>query len=210
MIRIGGAVIFTAAMAFAQAPDLPGLAAGVVAQTNLARQAVESRDRAAALDHIGQAQAMAADIQNKAAGQSMPLLIPVQQETETTTTYVDVKPRKSGEMTPDRMKKRTHVGDVEQQTTAESLNVTTAVANLAAAKASVERMDWTAAATDLANAGSLVRVEGADREMPLPRAERNLTLARTRLAEGKSSAAAAPLREAAQALSEFARQNPGQ
>jgi hypothetical protein len=190
----------------AQSPDLPGLAAGVVAQASLARQAVHRQDRSAALDAIRQAQSMAAEIQSKAAGQA---LIPVRQETETTTTYVDVKRRKSGEMTPDRMKKRTHVGGVEQQTTSESLNVNTAAERLRAAQADVERGDWTAADTDLANAGALVRVDSAEREMPLPRVERNLMLARTRLAEGKSSAAAAPLREAAQALSDFAKQNPG-
>lgn len=209
MSRIAGAALIFTAICFAQSPDLPGMAAGVVAQADLARQAVRSHDQPAALEHIRQAQSLAAEIQSKAAGQPQPLLIPVRQETETTTTYVDVKHRKSGEMTADRMKKRTHVGDVEQQTTAEALNVNTAAERLRAAQSDVERGDWTAAETDLTNAGSLVRVASLDTEIPLARAQRNLMLARTRLMEGKSSAAAAPLREAAQALVDFEKQNPG-
>jgi hypothetical protein len=185
------------------------MAAGVVAQTELARQAARSHDQAAALDHVRQAESLAAEIQKQTADRPQPVLIPVAQEKETTTTYTDVKRRKSGEMDPTRLKKHTHIGDVEQQTTAEELNVNNAVQHLRAARADLEGMDWMTAETNLSGAVRLVHTESADREMPLLRVERNLTLARTRLLDKKYSAAVAPLREAEQALSDYERQGSG-
>jgi hypothetical protein len=208
MFRIapGIVLVFTAAMCVAQTRDLPGMAAGIVAQADLARQAVHSRDQSAALDHIRQAQSLAAEIQSKAAGQPQPLLVPIRQEKETTTTYTDVKRSKSGEMTASRLKKHTHISDVEQQISADELNVTAAADHLRAAQSDLERMDWTAADTDLASAGNLVHRDITNRDMPLMQVQRNLMLARQRLAEQKNSAAVLPLREAARALADFERQ----
>jgi hypothetical protein len=182
------------------------MAAGIVAQGDLARQAIRNHDQSAALDAVRQAQSWAAQIQSQTAGRPQPVLIPVTQEKETTTTYTDVKHGKGGEMTASRLKKHTHVSGVEEQTTADALNVTTAAEYLATAKADLERSDWTAADADLTKATALVRTSSLDSDVPLMRAQENLRLARTRLAEGKSSAAVAPLRQAAQALSDFAKE----
>ncbi|PWT85554.1 MAG: hypothetical protein C5B56_13880 [Proteobacteria bacterium] len=184
------------------------MAAGVLAQSELARQAVRNHDQAGALDHIRQAQANVAEIQSRSAGQPQPLLVPIRRETETTTTYNDVKRSHSGEMTANRLKKHTHVGEVEQQTVAESLNVTASAEHLRAAQTALEQTDWTAAENHLAGVSTLVRSNTKD-EVPLLEAQRNLSLARARLVEQKESAAVAPLRAAERALSDFEKQNSG-
>jgi hypothetical protein len=181
--------LITAAMCGAQSSDLPGMAAGILAQTELARQAVSNRDQASALEHVRQAQSFAAEIQTRTAGQPAPVLIPVRQETETTTYYSDVKHRKY-----------THVGGVEQQTISEELNVTASADRLRAAQAALQRTDWAAADAELAGVGNLVRTNRLDPRVPLLEAKKNLMLARERLAQGKYSAAVAPLRAAENAL----------
>ena len=185
------------------------MAAGILTQADVARQAVRNRDQSAALDHIRQAQLLAAEIQRQSAGQPEPLLIPVRSETETTTMYTDVKRSKSGEMTAGRMKKNTHASDVEQQTSTDDLNVTTAVDYLSAAKSDLQREDWTAADTDLANVANLVHITAADEPASLLQAHQNLLLARARLVEEKYHDAVAPLREAEHALSDFEERDRG-
>lgn len=211
MHRIGaGSLLFlAAAVCGAQPRTLPNLAAGLLSQADQARQAVRNRDQNAALDHVRQARSLASEIQSRSSGQPEPLLIPVNTETETTSTYTDVKRDKNGEMTANRMKKNTHVSDVEQQTNVEQLNVTTAVDYLGAAESDLQRLDWTAADTDLANVGNLVHTTSSDQPLSLLQAHQNLLLARARLVEQKYDAAVAPLRETEHALSDFEQRDRG-
>lgn len=202
-------IMLTAALCGAQPSDLSNTASAMIAHVNVARQAAHSHDQTAAAAEIREAQSLATQILSRSGTQSQPVMIALRQETETTTTYADVKHGKGGEMSPDRLKKHTHVGDVEQETHAVSVNVTAAAEALRAAQSDVERMDWAAAETHLGTAGAVSRVESASREMPLPRVQKNLELARTRLAEHKQSAAVLPLREAAVALSDFEKMDAG-
>src|SRR5215469_6424922 len=191
------------------AQDLPGMAAGVLAQTNAARQAVRRRDQQAALDHVRQGQTLAAQIQSASAGQPQPLLVPVHSTTETTTMYTDVKRDNSGQLSANRMNKRTHVSDVESATSADQLNVTTAQDNLEAAYASIQREDWMGADTDLAAASNLVHTDTSAYPEPLLQAYQNLMLARSRVANQEFKAAVMPMREAEHALSDFEARDRG-
>jgi hypothetical protein len=202
----GAVLILTAALCGAQTRDVPGMAVGVLHQADLARQAVRNHDQAAAIDHIRQAQSLATEIQSRSDGQPQPLLVPVQSVTETTSTMTDVKRHKDGDVT---LKKHSHIGAVEAQTTAQELNVTAAAESLNAASADLQRNDWAAADADLARIGNLIQRDTADRAMPLSLAEQNLGLARQRLAEQKYGDAVLPLREAERALSDFAKQSSG-
>ena len=212
MNRIAPAIVLTAALCgvpILSAQGLPGMAAGVLEQARLARQAIADRNQNAALDHVHQAQSLMAEIHAQTAGQPQPVLIPVQSTTETTTTYTDVKRAKNGEPAANRMKKNTHVSDTQQQTTAEEMNTTSAQANLDAAQAALQRVDWTGADTALAEVANLIRTTGADRPVPLLQARQNLLLARDRVASGDYHAAVAPLREAEHSLADFERQDHG-
>ena len=71
-------------------PDLPNFAAGVLQQTRMARQAIASRERDAAIGHIKQAIATVNEIQQKAPDGARPLLIPVYSQVDTTTTVTPV------------------------------------------------------------------------------------------------------------------------
>jgi hypothetical protein len=191
------------------AQDLPGMAAGVLAQSDAARQAVRNRDQQAALDHIRQAQNLAVRILNASTGRPQPILIPVHSTTETTTMYTDVKRSKDGELTANRMKKRTHASDVESATSADQLNVTTAVDNLDAAYASIQHENWTDADTELGAVFNLVHTDTTTYPEPLMQAHQNLMLARARVANQEFKAAVMPLRQAGAALSSFEERDRG-
>src|ERR1700676_3545544 len=82
--------------------DLPGMAAGILEQTDMARKAVAARNRAESLDHIRKASLLAGEIQKQSPADARPVLVPVYREIETTTTYRPVK-RGKGEMTANRL-----------------------------------------------------------------------------------------------------------
>src|SRR5438128_18025 len=88
------------------ADNLPGMAAGLLAQPNLARQAVAQHDRAAALDHLHLASTLASDIERQAPP-ARPIIVPITQDIDRTTTYTPVKRGKSGQVTEYRLKKHT-------------------------------------------------------------------------------------------------------
>jgi len=213
MSRITPAILLALAAAVcgaqtAQDQDLASLAGTVLAQTALARDAARTHNQRSALDLVHQAQASAAEIRSRAGNQGEPLLVAVRKTTETTTSYTDVK-RKGSVMTAERMKRNTHVSDVEQHTVADELNVTTAQSNLDAAQAAIQRQDWRAADTALAAVQNLVHTTTSDSNLPLLQARQNLLLARARLVEGKPEAAVLPLRKAENALSDFEQQDRG-
>ncbi|MBZ5582576.1 MAG: YfdX family protein [Acidobacteriia bacterium] len=198
-----------AALTAAWGQDLPGMAVGILQQTEEARQAVVERDRNAALDHVRQASTLAADIEQHAPAGANPILVPVYQEVDSTSVYRPVKPGKNEELNARRLKRDTSVREVEGTTTIARLNVTTAADSLKTARAALERNDWTTADTALASIpDGIVRTAARD-GMPLLKARENLTLARDRVLDGNPKAAAAPLRAAAEALADFEKLAPG-
>jgi hypothetical protein len=185
---------------------MPNLAAGVLEQTSIARKALNDNDKAAALDAIKRARLTADQILQKG-GQS-PVLVPVHTEIETTSTYTPVK-HNTGEITTSRMKKETSIRDVQGEVTNANLNVTAAADFLAQAQTAVERDDFAAASSALGSVSSSIVTTRVQGNMPLLKARENLELARARVLEGKFSNAVVPLRAAAEALDQYARDFPG-
>jgi hypothetical protein len=191
-----------AASVAAWAQNLPGMAEGVLQQSDLARQAVAQHDSAGALDHIRQGTILANEILKAAPPQPQPVLVQVYKNIDTTSTYAPVKRKASDELT-DRLQKNTSVRDVEGNITVGKLDVTSAASRLGAARDAVERADWATANAQLgAIPNSIIRtsVEGS---MPLMEARENLELARTRVQESKFKDAEAPLRAAAEDLARY-------
>ncbi len=189
--------------------DLPGMAKGILEQTDQARQAIVEQNQNAALDHVKQARALAAEIRQHAPARDNPILVPVSEEIDTTSIYGPVKGGNNGQLSARRLKRDTSVREVEGATTVVRLNVTTAADSLQTAQAALERNDWTAANTALAAIpNGIVRTVTGDR-MPLLKARDNLTLARDRVLDGKYADAAAPLRAAAEGLADFGKLAPG-
>ena len=192
------------------AQGLPGMAVGILQQTTLARDAVKAHAKEAATDHVRQAEALAKQIRELSGSSTQPLLIPVSWETETTTTYTNVKRPKGPDTSADRlMKHNTNVSAAEQDTTTAKLNIDTAAERLAKADSLISVGDWEGADNALLAVLSAVKRERASTEMPLLSARQNLMLARSRVLEQKYADATLPLREAAEALSSFEALFPG-
>ncbi len=190
--------------------DLPGLAAGILDQTEQARRDVAAHSQQSALEHIRIAASMAGDIQT-AKPNTSPILVPVYSTTQTATTYTPIKKPKAPdyEVTTNRMKKDTSIREVEADVTTTELNVTNAANRLTAARVAVEQNDWTAAENDLAAIpAAVVNVRNQD-AMPLLKAKQNLELAKVRVLDGKYKDAVMPLRAAAEGLADYERVSPG-
>ncbi|MBV8903365.1 MAG: hypothetical protein JOZ22_06985 [Acidobacteriia bacterium] len=195
--------VSVAALAPSWAQDLPGMAAGILEQSKLGRQAVAQHDSAAALDHIRQGKILANEILRAAPPEPRPVLVQVYKDIDTTATYAPVKRRKTDLLTTDRLKRDTSVRDVEGNITVAKLDVNSADGHLDAAQQAVERQDWVTAGAELgAIPASIIRtsVEGT---MPLLEARQNLELARMRVMEGKFKDARVPLDVAAQDLGKY-------
>jgi hypothetical protein len=193
--------VFSVSVAVAQ-PNLTGMAAGILDQAKLARQATTSRDRNAAADHIRQGLSLADEIRKNSPDSVRPILVPIYTEIETTTTYAPVK-HKDGEMSADRLKSDTSIRGVSGDVTTSKLDVTAAADRLHNAQASLDNGDWTGADAALAAVAASVVVTQSQGSMPLAMARQNLELAKARLIEGKYKDAAVPLRSAAEALAAF-------
>ncbi len=193
----------------ALAADLPGMAAGILEQTGQARQAVANRDRDSAVTHLDQADELVRQIEKEVPPKTRPILVPVYRETDATSSYAPVKRGRSGQAPERRFEKNTSVRSVEGETTIGRLDVTTAADRLQAARAALDRADWTAADTALAAIPNAVLRTVVVGNMPLMSARENLTLARNRVLDGQYKDAAAPLRAAAQALADFEKIAPG-
>jgi len=185
------------------------MAVGILDQATAAQTAVTQRDTAGALDHIQQGKALASEILRTMASHSSPVLIEVRRDVETTSTYVDVKHRKNGEMSANRLKKNTTIGEVDRQVTASMLDVTSAAQRLDSAQDAVQRGDWPSAETALRAIPESVMKTKLDGNMPLLRAQENLELARARMLNDRAKDARGPLRAAAQALADFEQIAPG-
>jgi len=169
-------------------------------ETGLARQSIASRDGVAGLDHIQKAIILANNAADLARSQGKPMLVTYAREIETETTYSPVKKSKTGEISADRMKKRTNIRDVSADGREDSIDVAQARNQLEVARAALQNGDAATAERSLAAVESSVVHSAINGSMPLERAKENLALARARVQEGKYSSAAAPLRSAAQAL----------
>ncbi len=177
--------------------NIPGLAGGVLEQSKLARQAVIEHDQAAALDHIRQGSALAAEIlQATPPSTPRPVLVRIYKSTETTTTYAPAK--RNG-----RLKKNATVAGTETKITTGRLDVSSAATRFHDAQAAVERNDWTAADSDLRAIPESIVQTTVEGNMPLLEARQNLRLARMRVEEGRYRDAAAPLRAAADDLADY-------
>jgi YfdX protein len=197
----------TAAAAGAQSnvanPDLSNLAAGVLQQTRVAKQAIASHDRDSAIGHVKQAIATVNEIQQNAGELPHPLMIPISSQTETSTTVTPV--HKNGDL-----KHNSAVRGVDGETSTTRLNLTAAADRLPVAEAALESGDWNAANAALGDVEGSTSVTQTTGNMPLNMARQNLELAKTRVMEGKYHDAVLPLRSAAQALGDYERRISGQ
>jgi hypothetical protein len=193
-------LITAAAAASAQSnvanPELSNLAAGVLQQTHMARQAIASRDRDSAIGHVRQAIATVSEIQQKAGELPRPLMIPISSQTETSTTVTPV--HGNGDL-----KHNSAIRGVDGETTATRLNITAAAERLPAAEAALGSGDWNAADAALGAVEGGVSVTQTTGDMPLHMARQNLEMAKARMTEGKYHDAVLPLRSAAQALGNY-------
>ncbi len=197
-------VIFFAAAFAAGAQSNSNLAAGVLDQTNQARQAVAAHDRDAATDHVRRAIATVEQIQQNSADSARPLMVPVYREVETTTTVTPVKHHDA------ELKKNSSIRGVDGETTTARLDVTAAGERLQTAKSALDSADWSAADSALAAVQNSVSVSQFAGDMPLHMARQNLDLAKARVLEGKYRDAVVPLKSAAQALGDYERRVSGQ
>jgi hypothetical protein len=192
--------IAAAAAAVAQSnvasPELSNLAAGVLQQTRMARQAIASRDRDSAVGHVRQAIATVSEIQQNAGELPRPLMIPISSQTETSTTVTPV--HRNGDLKPNSA-----IRGVDGETTATRLNITVAAERLPAAESALGSGDWTAADAALGAVEGSISVTQTTGDMPLRMARQNLELAKARMMEGKYHEAVLPLRSAAQALGNY-------
>ena len=199
-------LIAAAATASAQSnivnSDISNLAAGVLQQTRMARQAIASRDRDGAIGHVKQAIATVNLIQQKASDSGRPLLVPVYSQVDTSTTVTPV--HKNADL-----KHNSSIRGVEGETTTARLDVTAAADRLPAAAAALESGNWTAADATLGVVENSVSTTQTTGPMPLNMARQNLELARTRVVEGKYHDAELPLKSAAQALGDYERRVTG-
>ena len=206
---IFGLALITSGWAAGSAPDLPGMASGLLDQVQLARQSVTSRDSGSALDHVRQAETLADEIRSNAPAEPRPLLVPVFKEIDTTATYRPVKRGKEDEMSSRRFKKNTSVRDVEARVTTGKLDVDSAGARLHAAEQAIRQADWTAADGALAAIPDSIMRSQVEENMPLLKVRENLKLAQSRVLEGNQKEAKEPLLAAAQALGEYEKLSPG-
>jgi hypothetical protein len=189
--------------------DLPGMAASVIQQSELARQAVTARDSAAAVDHIRQATALADEILKATPQQPQPVLVRVDKEVDTSTTYAPVKGNKSGEFSENRLKNNTWVQDAQENITISKLDVTSAAMRLQAAQNAIGREDWVTADSQLAAIPASVIRTNVEGNLPLLEARQNLRLARMRVQEEKFKDARLPLLAAARDLADYEKLSPG-
>ncbi|HEY7389073.1 MAG TPA: hypothetical protein VH640_11235 [Bryobacteraceae bacterium] len=205
MVRIFFFTVIMATVGAAQdiPQNIPGLAGGILAQSKLAQQAVLQHDKAAALDHIRQGSASAAQIlQATPPSAPRPVLVRIYKSTETTTTYAPAK--RNG-----RLKKYATAAGTETQITTGRLDVSSAATRLQDAEAAVERDDWTTANSDLRAIPESVIQTTVQGNMPLLEARQNLRLAKMRVEEGHYKDAAVPLRAAADDLADYEHLSPG-
>ena len=129
-------------------PELSGMAATILKETELARQATAAQNKQEAMMHVRAALNLAEQIQNKAGAQGQPLMVPIAAETERVSTYVPVK-RGKGDAAA-RMKKRTSIAEVLGDYTTTSLDVSNARDKLEAARTALDNGNLSAADQDLA------------------------------------------------------------
>lgn len=193
-------IIAAAAAATAQSnvanADLPNLAAGVLQQTHMARQAIAAHDRDSAVGHVKQAIATVNEIEQKAGELPRPLMIPISSQTETSTTVTPV--HRNGDL-----KHNSAVRGVDGETTTTRLNITAAADRLPVAETALESGNWSTADAALGDVEGNTSVTQTTGNMPLNMARQNLDIAKARVLEGKYHDAELPLRSAAQALGDY-------
>ncbi len=195
MIGLFLALWFSAQQTTTEAVDVTALASSVLDHTIKARTAIAAGDAAAARRDVdeGLRQATRARAALEAFGK--PLVVPLSEEVETTST---IGPMKRGKP----IDRKASVREVEVEHRSVTLDVGMAQDKLTAARAALDRGDTAAADAQLAALAQGAEEQTVLQDPALLKARQNLLLARTRVEQGRYKDAEAPLRTAANALGE--------
>jgi hypothetical protein len=188
----------------AQGNEIANLGAGLLAHTEVARQAVAHHDSRAALDQIAQALAAAEQIRAASNSNEEPLRVQIARDVDAVSTTVPAKRRGSA----DRLKPNSSVSQVSGSYNATVLNVSSARNHLLAAQTALSKGDMDAAAADLAAVEADKVIEVYNGDLPLMQARDNLVLALARVRDGKYKDAILPLKSASRAIDRYAHQEP--
>ncbi len=181
---------------------LSNMAASLLAQTDVARQALANHDASAAQASIRQALTLT-EMMQSTAPPADPLMVPISVEYDSSESFVPAI-KHAG-----RLKKNADISEVNGDYNATILNATAARQHLEEAQAALYKGDMAAADSDLAGVHDAVSTRSYSGELPLVQARDNLTLARTRVVAGDFKDAVLPLSAASRALDRFAQRHPG-
>ena len=173
--------------------NVTALANSVMEQTVKARTAIAAGDAAAARTDVDEGLRLAAHAREALEASGMPLVVPLSEEVETTST---VGPMKRGK----RIDRKATVRELEVEHRSVTLDVGVAQEKLEAARAELERGEMGAADAQLAALARGAEGQVVLQDPALLKARQNLLLARTRVEQGRYKDAQAPLRAAAKAL----------
>ena len=181
--------------------EMSNVAANLLAQVTVARQAIAHQDLAAAQSAVRQASSFGDQIRAMAPSAD-PLIVPISTQSDTVSTIVPAH-KHSG-----RLKKNAEVSDVSGSYSATTLNLTLARQELQDARGALDAGRMSDADRDLASVESAAKTETYSGELPLMEVRQNLTIARTRVEAGDYKNSILPLKSAARALDRFVRQDP--
>ena len=206
--------------------DLSRTAAEMLRHVNQARQAIEQDNRNEALKHVKQARSAFDNLDQTMSAESSKI-VPIYEELESVSIIGPIRTAKqtsqeqeseqqSEKSSADRSAGRSAAQEDQtpaqapavQQMAAEytivALDTAAVKPHLEAVEAALEQGNLRQADAGLKTIQSGVTLASVASDLPLLRARRNLALAHQMASEGKSEQAAAPLKEAAEALSTYA------
>lgn len=195
-VALVGVTLFAHTSSDMRRQEISTLAASLLQQTDLARQAIAHHDQRAAQEAIRQAQDLTRKIETTAGTRNQPLVVTVSSQLDKEATMVPARKRNAS------------ISEVRGTLTATLLNVTNARLKLESASQALQAGDFNAADMDLAavQAGAVTKTYTGD--MPVMQARENLSIARSRVQQGDYKDAILPLKSAASALDRFAQQVP--
>jgi hypothetical protein len=184
--------------------QLSNMAASLLAQADVARQAVAHRDSTAAESAIRQALSETELIQGTAPPAD-PLMVPISVDFDSSEMSAPARAHHAAS----RLKRNADIAEATGDYNATILNVTAARQHLEAAQAALYRGDFAAADSDLTGVQQAVTKKTYSGELPLVQARDNLTLARGRALAGNYKDTILPLESASRALDRFAQSHLG-
>ncbi len=195
MIGLVLALWFSAQQTPTEVVNVTALANSVMDHTIKARTAIAAGDAAAARGEVDAGLRQATEAREALEASGKPLVAPLSEEVETTST---IGPMKRGKP----IDRKASVRDVEVEHRSVTLDVGMAQDKLAAARAALDRGDMAAADAQLAALAGGAEQQVMLQDPALLKARANLLLARTRVEQGRYKDAQAPLRTAAKTLGE--------